>query len=326
MVGPLEGVRVLDFSEIIAAPYAGMLLADMGADVIKVEPPWGEPWRLIQQFIPLESRTYMAVNRGKRSLPLDLSHPEGREVVHRLLSGAPDMPGTDVVIHNYRPGVASRLGIDYETLSGKSPSLIYCEATAFGTQGPHSQRPGYDIIVQAMSGLMASEAKSSEGVPQHVFTPVVDTATGISMAWAICAALYAREKTGRGQKIEASLLATALGMHGSRFLSVEAVDAETQGALKEEIDALRQGGHPYNELEDLYLSYHGSPPRKHLLPDISDPGRGPGGGLPQRPPETQAPGCAGTSRREVCSGLHSGQLRDPGFRRGAYGPSGSPVP
>jgi formyl-CoA transferase len=259
MAGPLEGVRVLDFSEIIAAPYAGMLLADMGADVIKVEPPWGEPWRLIQQFIPLESRTYMAVNRGKRSLPLDLSRPEGREVVHRLLSGTPDMPGADVVIHNYRPGVASRLGIDYETLSGKSPTLIYCEATAFGTQGPHSQRPGYDIIVQAMSGIMASEGKSSEGVPQHVFTPVVDTATGISMAWAICAALYAREKTGRGRKIEASLLATALGMHGSRFLSVEAVDAETQGALKEEIDALRQGGRPYNELEDLYLSYHGSP-------------------------------------------------------------------
>ena len=103
MDGPLDGVRVLEFSEIIAAPFAGMVLSDMGADVIKVEPPWGEAWRLIRQFIPLESRTFMAVNRGKRSLPLDLSRPEGLEVVHKLL------PETDVAIVNYRPGVPYKL-------------------------------------------------------------------------------------------------------------------------------------------------------------------------------------------------------------------------
>ena len=175
MSGPLNGVRVLEFSEVIAAPFAGMLLADMGADIIKVEPPWGESWRLTRQFIPLESRLYIAVNRGKRSLPLDLGQSQGREILYKRL------PGTDVVIVNYRPDVLDKLGIDYSALSQKNPRLIYCENTAFGSKGPQSQLPGYDIVVQAMSGMMASEGKMENGVPQHIFTPVVDAATGL--AW-----------------------------------------------------------------------------------------------------------------------------------------------
>ena len=152
MPGPLEGIRILEFGEIIAAPFGAMLLADLGADVIKVEPPWGEPWRFFRPVVPNESRGYMHLNRGKRSLPLDLTKPEALDIVDKLV------PQIDVVIVNYRPDVPYKLGIDYETLSGKNPRLIYCEATAFGREGPDSQRPGYDIIIQAMSGIMATMA------------------------------------------------------------------------------------------------------------------------------------------------------------------------
>ena len=111
MPGPLQGIRVLDFSEIIAAPLAGRLLAEMGADVIKVEPPWGEPWRLTQRFAPTESRNFITFNRGKRSLPLNLTKPEAKEVLQRLV------PDIDVALVNYRPDVAAKLGVDYETLA-----------------------------------------------------------------------------------------------------------------------------------------------------------------------------------------------------------------
>lgn len=190
--GPLDGLKVLELSEIIAAPYAAMLLADMGVDVIKIEPPWGEPWRLFQQFVPLESRTFMSVNRGKRSLPIDLTKPEGQDIVRKLV---PDM---DVILVNYRPDVPARLGVDYETLCSLNSRPIYCENTAFGSVGPMRRLPGYDIIVQATSGLMASEGKEVGGVPQHLFNPVVDVCTGVAMAWAICAALCT---IGRGRAV-----------------------------------------------------------------------------------------------------------------------------
>ena len=254
LAGPLEGIRVLEFSQIIAAPFAGMLLADMGADVVKVEPPWGEPWRLIRQFIPLESRQYMAVNRGKRSLPLDLARPEGQKIAHDLARRA------DVAIVNYRPDVLSKIGLDYETLSAENPRLVYCENTAFGSAGPRSDLPGYDLIVQAMSGLMAAEGKTADGVPQHLFSPVVDISTGLSMAWAVCGALYARERTGRGQRIEASLLSTALALQESRFLRVEAVDREPHSALLQEIADMQALGQPYSQLQAHYQSYHASRP------------------------------------------------------------------
>ena len=210
MPGPLEGVKVLEFTEIIAGPLGGMLLADMGADIIKVEPPWGEPWRIIQQIIPNEGRQYMSLNRGKRCLTLNLKQPEAREVVYRLL---PDM---DVVLINARPDVPKSLGIDYETLSAMNPRLVYCSNTAFGTDGPWSLMPGYDIVAQGVTGLMTSEAKmKDDGTPEQIVsTPIADYSTGIAMAWGVSAALYHRERTGRGQKIEASLLGSALAVQG----------------------------------------------------------------------------------------------------------------
>ena len=247
MPGPLDGIKVLEFSEIIAGPFGGMLLSDMGADIIKVEPPWGEPWRFAREFIPNESRTYISVNRGKRSLPLDLTRPKGREVVYKLLLEI------DVVVVNARPDVPHKLGIDYETLSAINPQLIYCDITAFGRKGPQRHRPGYDIITQAMTGLMASEGKVRDGVPQQIqSTAVADYSTGIAAAWAICAALYHRERTGVGQQIELSLLGTALGIQTGRFLKVAVVDDERVANFRDTIGKLRERGAAYDELHEEY--------------------------------------------------------------------------
>ena len=248
MAAPLEGITVLEFTEIIAGPSGGMLLADMGADVIKVEPPWGDPWRFQESFIPNESRTFISLNRGKRSLPLDLNRPEAREIIYKLV------PDTDVVVINARPDVPSNLGIDYETLSNRNPRLIYCDNTAYGRKGPHSYRPGYDLIVQALTGILASEGKFADGVPQQVvYTAVADFATGIAIAWGVCAGLYHRERTGKGQKIETSLMATALGVQTSRFIQVAAVDDERRSEFREELARHRDRGTAYEEVYEQYL-------------------------------------------------------------------------
>ncbi|MDZ4277687.1 MAG: CoA transferase [Dehalococcoidia bacterium] len=248
MPGALAGIRVLEFTEIIAGPFAGMLLSDMGADIIKVEPPEGEPWRLIAQFVPTESRPFISLNRGKRDLALDLSKPQAKEIVARLVA---DM---DVVLVNYRPDVAQKLGIDYETLSAMNPRLIYCDNTAFGRKGPQSHRPGYDIIVQGLSGVMATEGKMHEGVPVLNLIPVADYSTGIMMAWAVCAALYHRERSGRGQRIDTTLLGSALAVQTSSFQSVESVDAEWRRRFLDRLEEGRNGGQDYDELRKFLLA------------------------------------------------------------------------
>ncbi|MGH7623145.1 MAG: CaiB/BaiF CoA transferase family protein, partial [Gemmatimonadaceae bacterium] len=188
--GPLAGVRVLEFSEIIAAPFGGTLLSDMGADIIKVEPPAGDPWRGFQPLGLREGRGYISLNRGKRGMALDLNMPEAREIVQTLAKAM------DVVIVNYRPDVSAKLGIDYATLSALNPRLIYCDNTAFGRKGPYAHRPGYDLIAQAVTGLMSVEGRQREGVPLVNALPSADISTGVAIAWGICAALYARERTG----------------------------------------------------------------------------------------------------------------------------------
>ncbi len=248
MAGPLEGIKVLEFTQIIAGPFGGMMLADMGADVIKVEPVEGEPWRLTLEFIPGESKTYMSLNRGKRSLPLDLTKPEAVAVVHRM------MPDIDVVVINARPDVPEKLGIDYETLSAINPQLIYCDNTAFGRNGPDSYRPGYDLIIQAMSGLMAAEGKIRNGVPQLITsTAVADFATGIAIAWGVCAALFHRERTGRGQKVETTLLGTALGVQTGSFMEIDAFDAERRAEFLAILNAMRESGASYEDMHEQYV-------------------------------------------------------------------------
>ena len=229
--GPLSGVKVLEFSQIIAGPFAGMHLADMGADVTTFEPIAGEPWRLMVELVPKESRTYASLNRGKRGVAMDMARPEAQAIIHSLVKDA------DVVLLNYRPGVAEQLGIDYPTLSKLNPRLIYCENTAFGKKGPLAKRGGYDIVVQALTGLMAGEAKMEGDVPAYVYPAIGDYATGIQMSNAICAALYSREKTGQGQRIDCTLMGTAMAMQTSQFTWFEAFD---EGIIPPMLDGLKQ--------------------------------------------------------------------------------------
>lgn len=245
--GPLAGIRVLEFSQIIAGPFGCQNLADMGADVIKVEPPEGEAWRQFSQFMPGESKWFQSLNRGKRSLALALREPAAQQIIHRLV------PQMDVVVINYRPDVAARLGIDYDTLRTLKPDLIYVDNTAFGRRGPWAARPGYDIVAQAVSGLMALDGKfdPDNGAPQPMSSPVADYSTGIVIAWGVCAALYHRERTGEGQMIETTLLNSALALQGSVVMDLPAAD-EQVAAKMESVAALRERGAGYAELQDAY--------------------------------------------------------------------------
>jgi crotonobetainyl-CoA:carnitine CoA-transferase CaiB-like acyl-CoA transferase len=198
--GPLAGVRVVDLSRVLAGPYCTMMLADLGADVVKVERPgegdetrtWGPP------FAGREAAYFLAVNRGKRSIAVDLKRPEGRELVLALCARA------DVVLENFRPGAAARLGLDAPSVQARNPSVVYCSITGFGRR-PARDRPGYDFVFQAESGLMAITGDPA-GPPTKVGVAVVDVTTGLHAALAIVAALRA----GGGERIEVSLLDSAL--------------------------------------------------------------------------------------------------------------------
>lgn len=241
--GPLSGVRVLEFSQVIAGPFGCMMLADQGAQVTKVEPPGGESWRLIAPFAPTESKTFQSLNRGKQSLVLKLDDPRAQEIVHRLV------PSFDVVVTNYRPDVPARLKIDYATLSKLRPDLIYVSNTAFGANGPLAQRPGYDIVVQAVTGLMAVDGKlDAQGTPRPMAPAIADFATGLAIAWAVSTALFHRERTGEGQLIESSLLATALALQGGWVMDNPQADRDRRNPARERRRGLQAEGAPFAEL------------------------------------------------------------------------------
>ncbi len=242
--GPLDGIRVLEFTQIIAGPFGCQNLADMGAEVVKVEPPEGEPWRIFGQFMPGETKYFQSLNRGKKSLVLRLQEPDAQKIVHDLI------PSFDVVVINYRPDVPVRLGIDYETLSALRPDLIYVDNTAFGREGPWAHRPGYDVVVQGVSGLMAGEGKVDEhGQPQIISsTAIADYATGLAIAWGVSAALFHRERTGEGQLIESTLLATAMAFQGSVVMELPVADAAMRNPIRDRIGEMREQGVPYDEL------------------------------------------------------------------------------
>ncbi len=239
--GPLQGVKVLEFTQIIAGPFCGMHLADMGADVTKFEPVEGEPWRIFVELVPKESRTFASLNRGKRGVAMDMTKPEAQAVIHELVKDA------DVVLINYRPGVAEQLGIDYDTLRKINPKIIYCENTAYGRQGPLAKRGGYDLVVQAMTGLVAGEAKMQGDVPTYVYPAIADYSTGIQMTNSICAALYYREKSGKGQKIDCTLMGTAIAMQTSQFTWFEAFDNDIIPPI---LDGLKQARSEMKSFEE----------------------------------------------------------------------------
>ena len=202
----LEGLRVLDQTQVMAGPFCAMLLADMGADVIKIEPPGGETTRTMDlEAAPGVSAPFLAVNRNKRGLVLDLKRAEGVAILRRLVATA------DVLIENYRPGVARRLGVDYATLSAVNPRLVYCSISGFGQTGPYAERGGYDLIAQGMSGIMSATG-SEGGAPVKIGVPITDLGAGLFAVFGILCAVRARRVTGRGQFVDTSLFEAGLAL------------------------------------------------------------------------------------------------------------------
>jgi len=202
----LEGLRVLDQTQVMAGPFCAMLLGDMGADVIKIEPPGGETTRAMDlEAAPGVSAPFLAVNRNKRGLVLDLKRAEGVTVLNKLVTTA------DVLIENYRPGVAARLGVDYPALSALNPRLIYCSISGYGQTGPYAARGGYDLIAQGMSGIMSATG-SDGGAPVKVGVPITDLGAGLFALVGILCAVRARRVTGRGQRVDTSLFEAGLAL------------------------------------------------------------------------------------------------------------------
>jgi len=198
--GPLTGCRVIELAHIMAGPVTGLMLADMGADVIKVEKPVGDDSRrMVPPEIKGESAAFMMMNRNKRGIVLDLKRDECREALLRLMQKA------DVVIENYRKGTMEKLGLGYETLREANPGLIYCEISGFGRTGPYAERGGFDLIAQGMSGLMSITGEGEGRPPVKVGAPVTDITAGILAAMGVAAAYASKLKTGLGQKVDTSL-------------------------------------------------------------------------------------------------------------------------
>ena len=225
MAGPLSHIRVLDLSRVLAGPWAAQNLADLGAEVIKVERPgagddtrgWGPPW--LKDGAGQETREsayFLSVNRNKKSITLDISTPEGQRIARELASRS------QVLIENYKVGTLARYGLGYEDLHRDDPGLIYCSITGFGQDGPYAPRPGYDFIFQGMGGLMSitGERDGQPGAgPQKVGIAITDVLTGMYASLAICGALTHRERTGEGQYIDCALLDTIVAFNANQIVS-----------------------------------------------------------------------------------------------------------
>jgi crotonobetainyl-CoA:carnitine CoA-transferase CaiB-like acyl-CoA transferase len=201
MSGPLAGIRVIDLTTVVSGPVCTMLLADQGADVIKVEPPGGDIARRTAgngQFTAM----FVSCNRGKRSLAIDLKQPAALAILHRLIAGA------DVLVQNFRPGTMERFGLDDASIRALNPKLIYLSISGVGETGPYVGKRVYDPVIQSLSGFADVQANQTTGRPQLVRTIVADKTTAVHAAQAICAALFARERSGQGQSIHLSMLDT----------------------------------------------------------------------------------------------------------------------
>jgi crotonobetainyl-CoA:carnitine CoA-transferase CaiB-like acyl-CoA transferase len=200
-MAPLDGITVVDLTRVLSGPYCTMLLADLGARVIKIEQPgkgddtraWGPP------FLNGESAYFLSINRNKESVTLDFKTSEGRAVLNRLIEKA------DVVVENFRPGTLAKLGLDYETLSMRHPRLVYCSISGFGQTGPRSREPGYDAVMQAEGGLM-SITGAADGPAFRLGVAIADIVSGMFAAQGITTALFARERSGRGQQVDIAML------------------------------------------------------------------------------------------------------------------------
>lgn len=227
MAGPLSGIKVLDLSRILAGPWSTQVLADYGAEVWKVERPekgddtrhWGPPYAKDQEGnATAESAYYLAANRGKKSIELDITSTEGQAAIYKLVKEA------DILVENYKVGGLKKYGLDYDSIKAIKPNIIYCSITGFGQTGPYANRAGYDAMIQAMGGLMSITGEKDQlpgGGPQKVGVAVADLMTGMYAVSAILAALYHKTQTGQGQHIDLALLDTQvawLANQGSNYL------------------------------------------------------------------------------------------------------------
>jgi crotonobetainyl-CoA:carnitine CoA-transferase CaiB-like acyl-CoA transferase len=221
MAGPLSHIRVLDLGRIMAAPWSTQILADLGAEVIKIERPgagddtrsWGPPFLADSEGKPTrEAGYYLSVNRGKRSVTLDIAKPEGQAVVKRIAETA------DVVVENFKAGALAKYGLDAASLRAIKPSLIYCSVTGFGQDGPRRDQAAYDFMIQAMGGLMSLTGEK-DGAPQKVGVPIIDVMTGMYATVAILAAVAKRERTGEGETIDLAMLDVASGLLANQAMN-----------------------------------------------------------------------------------------------------------
>ncbi|MEK8050973.1 CoA transferase [Ideonella sp. DXS22W] len=241
--GPLTGVKVLDLSAYIAGPYGCAMLADQGAEVLKIEPPGGDNLRHYPSTLALESRAFLGVNRSKRGLVLDLKRADDLAALLKLVREA------DVLVHNFRPSVPRRLGIAFDQLQALNPRLIYCAVTGFGDRGPLKDKAGYDQVLQTFSG-MCDEQGPRGGPPEILYGSVVDYFAASLVAGGVASALYERERSGLGQEVGVSLLRAALTMQSARLVWA---DGEPRDVSRD----MRSGGitglHP-TKAGHLYLS------------------------------------------------------------------------
>jgi len=238
MGGPLSDVQVVSFCQVGQGPMATQLLGDMGADVIKIEPPGGEFSRdgnglsMANELEDDENTTFLSVNRNKRSAVFDMKDREDREVVYDLIEDA------DVVTENFRPGTMEKFGMDYETLSERDPAIVYASATGYGADGPYEDLPGQDLLIQSLSGLM-SMTGSADDPPTPTGTTVVDFYSALLLAFGILAAVHHSRRTGEGQRVDVDLLSSAMHM-----LSEEICTYANSGTEPERSE-VRGMGHPY---------------------------------------------------------------------------------
>jgi crotonobetainyl-CoA:carnitine CoA-transferase CaiB-like acyl-CoA transferase len=238
---PFAGIEVVEFGQFIAAPYCAQLLADGGAHVIKVEALEGDPVRQIAPLAPGETRHFLSRNRGKHTLPLQLRHTGAAPVLGRLLARA------DVVLTNFRPGLAAELGLDYTSLAPRYPRLIVGNVSAFGARGPDAGLAGMDLVVQARSGLMAANGRLQGALPVAGDPPAADYMCAMSLAFGVAAALLRRTRTGRGGQVDVSLLMSALVLQNNSMMRVESVDGPVHARLRQRLAEARAAGRPFPE-------------------------------------------------------------------------------
>lgn len=255
MSGPFEGITVVEFGQFVVVPFCSQLMADGGARVIKVEPPTGDSYRAWSDGIgERESRQFLIKNRGKQSFSLDLSHARAAEVVAALVRIA------DVVLVNLSPAAVARRGLAYETLNAINPRIVYGAATAYGQVGPEAHLPGMDVVVQARSGLLSSFGAERDNIPLHSEVQAADYSSSLLLLAGISAALYARERTNTGQRVDVSLLAGALAMQNNSLGHVHEHDAWRTEFVEERLPALREAGANRDEVETERRRMRPDPP------------------------------------------------------------------